>query len=52
MNGMQKMGKVIEALGEELAFQELLQALNHKELEENAEYIARNWDIDLDEEVE
>ena len=42
---MEKMEILRNELGTEKLLDELLQALNSQELEENAEYIAKNWDI-------
>ena len=45
---MDKFDKIIEALGVEGALNNLLKALSEKEKTENAEYIARMWDIELE----
>ena len=37
-----------EFMGTETLLDELINALSEDELNENAEYIARMWDIDLD----
>ena len=50
MNGYDKFEILKQKLGIEKAFDELLQALSEKEKQENAEYIAGNWDIDFEEE--
>ena len=44
---MDKFDKIIEKLGVEETLKNLLQALASTEIEENAEYIARMWDIEL-----
>ena len=44
---MEKMEILRDILGAEELLDNLLQALSSQELEENAEFIARNWDIEL-----
>jgi len=52
MKGYEKFEVIIEELGMEKALDELLKALNENELQENANYIANNWDIDFESEIE
>lgn len=42
--------KLINILGEEVLLEELLKAIGYNEQQENIEYIARNYDIELYEE--
>ena len=44
---MEKMEILRETLGTERLLNDLLLALNSNELDENAEFIAGNWDIEL-----
>jgi len=46
-NGMELMKKLEGIMGSEQLLGELLRALSNDELTENAEYIARMWDINL-----
>lgn len=45
---MEKIMQLKEFMGTETLLDELINALSEDELNENAEYIARMWDIDLD----
>jgi ABC-type molybdate transport system ATPase subunit len=49
MDGFTKFDKIIEALGITQTLENLLQSLSEKEKQENADYIARMWDINLEE---
>jgi len=49
MDGFTKFDKIIEVLGVEETLDNLLQSLSEKEKQENADYIARTWDINLEE---
>ena len=44
---MEKMEILRDMLGAEGLLDDLLLALNSNELDENAEFIAQNWDIEL-----
>ena len=49
MNGFKKFEKIVEAIGVEETLENLLRALSEQEKQENADYIARMWDINLEE---
>ena len=49
MDGFTKFDKIIEVLGIEETLQNLLKALSEKEKQDNANYIARMWNINLKE---
>lgn len=48
MNGFDKFDKLIEVLGYEEVLENLIKALTDTEREENANYIARMYDINLE----
>ena len=48
MNGFDKFDKLIEVLGCGEVLENLLKALTEQEREENADYIARMYDINIE----